>query len=72
MMASIHMKFNFEDYAKAMHAVGAEHCIVASDMGRRTNPIHTEALKLFYDGLPNAGVTHHELDMMARKNPQRS
>lgn len=62
-------EFTFEDYAKAMHAVGAEHCIVGSDMGQTTNPVHTEALKLFYDGLLKAGVTQHELDLMARKNP---
>jgi hypothetical protein len=62
-------EFTFEDYAKAMHAVGAEHCIVGSDMGQPTNPVHTEALKLFYGGLLKAGVTQHELDLMARKNP---
>jgi hypothetical protein len=62
-------EFSFEDYAKAMHAVGAEHCIVGSDMGQTTNPVHTEALKIFYDGLLKAGVTQHELDLMARKNP---
>jgi hypothetical protein len=62
-------EFTFEDYAKAIHAVGAEHCIVGSDMGQTTNPVHTEALKIFYDGLLKAGITQHELDLMARKNP---
>jgi hypothetical protein len=62
-------EFTLKDYAKAMHAVGVEHCIVGSDMGQTTNPVHTEALKIFYDGLLEAGVTQHELDLMARKNP---
>jgi hypothetical protein len=62
-------EFNFEDYTKAMHAVGAEHCIVGSDMGQTTNPVHTEALKTFYDGLLKTGITQHELDLMARRNP---
>ena len=63
-------EFTSENYAKAMHAVGAEHCIVASDMGQATNPVHTEALKIFYDGLLKAGVTQNELDLMARQNPK--
>jgi hypothetical protein len=62
-------EFTFEDYAKAMHAVGAEHCIVSSDMGQTTNPVHTEALKILYDGLLKVGITQHELDLMARRNP---
>jgi hypothetical protein len=62
-------EFTLKDYAKAMHAVGVEHCIVGSDMGQTTNPVHTEALKIFYDGLLKEGVTQHELDLMARKNP---
>ena len=62
-------EFTFDDYAKAMHAVGPEHCIVGSDMGQTANPVHTEALKIFYDGLLKAGMTQQELDLMARKNP---
>jgi hypothetical protein len=62
-------EFTMEDYVKVMHAVGAEHCIVDSDMGQTANPLHTDALKLFYDGLLKAGITQHELDLMARKNP---
>ena len=42
---------------------------VESDMGQTTNPVHTEALKLFYGGLLKAGITQHELDLMAGANP---
>ncbi len=62
-------EFEFADYAFAIKAVGAEHCILASDMGQATNPIHIEALKLFYAGLSKAGVAHRELDLMSRQNP---
>jgi hypothetical protein len=52
-----------------MKAVGPERCILGSDMGQVTNPVHTEALKLFYAGLLKAGITQHELDLMSRRNP---
>jgi hypothetical protein len=62
-------EFEFADYARAMKAVGPERCILGSDMGQVTNPVHTEALKLFYAGLLKAGITQHELDLMSRRNP---
>jgi Family of unknown function (DUF6282) len=62
-------EFGFADYAQAIKAVGAEHCILGSDMGQVTNPVHTEALKLFYAGLLKAGITQNELDLMSRRNP---
>jgi Family of unknown function (DUF6282) len=62
-------EFDFADYAQTIKAVGAEHCILGSDMGQVTNPVHTEALKLFYAGLFKAGVTQNELDLMSRRNP---
>lgn len=62
-------EFTFDDYAKAIHAIGAEHCIVGSDLGQVANPVHTEGLKNFYAGLLKAGITQDELNLMARKNP---
>jgi hypothetical protein len=62
-------EFDFGDYARAIEAVGAEHCILSSDMGQVTNPVHTEGLKLFYAGLLKAGIAQNELDLMSRRNP---
>jgi hypothetical protein len=62
-------EFEFADYARAIKAVGAEHCILGSDMGQITNPVHTEALKIYYAGLLKAGITQNELDLMSRRNP---
>lgn len=62
-------EFEFADYARAIKAVGAEYCILGSDMGQVTNPVHTEALKIYYAGLLKAGVTQKELDLMSRRNP---
>jgi hypothetical protein len=64
-------EFSFEDYAKTIHAVGADHCILASDFGQVVNPVHTEGLKQFYAGLLKVGVTQAEIDTMARTNPAK-
>lgn len=64
-------EFSFDDYAKAIHAVGAEHAILASDLGQVVNPNHTDGLKLYYAGLLKAGVTQTEIDTMARINPAK-
>jgi hypothetical protein len=62
-------EFEFADYARAIKAVGAQHCILGSDMGQVTNPVHTDALKIFYAGLLKSGITQNELDLMSRSNP---
>lgn len=64
-------EFSFDDYAKAIHAIGAEHAILASDLGQVVNPVHTEGLKLYYAGLLQAGVTQAEIDTMTRVNPAK-
>ena len=64
-------EFSFEDYAKAIHAIGADHCILASDLGQVVNPVHTEGLKRFYAGLLARGISQAEIDTMARVNPAK-
>ena len=61
----------FPDYAQAIHAVGAEHCILSSDLGQAANPVHTIGWKAYLEGLRKAGVTPAEIDQMARRNPAR-
>jgi hypothetical protein len=64
-------EFSFDDYARAIHVIGADHAILSSDMGQIANPIHTDGLKLFYAGLLKAGVTQSEVDTMTRVNPAK-
>ena len=44
-------EFEFADYAKAIRAVGAEHCILSSDLGQAGNPLHPDGLTAFFAGL---------------------
>ena len=62
-------EFTFSDYAKAIGAVGAEHCILSSDLGQPANPVHPDGLMLFFEGLKKAGVSDKEIRIMSARNP---
>ncbi|HEY4379496.1 MAG TPA: DUF6282 family protein [Acidobacteriaceae bacterium] len=63
--------FDFADYAKAIRAVGVEHCILSTDMGQVGNPLHPDGMMMFFDGLKKQGFTQAEIDQMAKVNPAR-
>jgi hypothetical protein len=62
-------EFDFADYAKAIRAVGVEHCILSSDMGQPGNPLHPDGLQLFFDGLRQQGFSQSDIDQMSKVNP---
>jgi len=64
-------EFDFADYAKAIRAVGVDHCILSSDMGQPGNPLHPDGLQLFFEGLRKQGFSQTEIDQMAKENPAR-
>lgn len=64
-------EFEFADYAKAIRAVGPEHCVLSSDMGLPANPVHPDGLLLLFEGLKKAGITQTEIGVMAKQNPAR-
>ena len=65
-------EFETGDYVKAIRAVGAEHCILASDLGQAGNPVHPEGLEEFFRALRAAGVSDGEIEVMAKRNPARA
>lgn len=58
-------------YAEAIRALGADHCIVSTDLGQYLNPTPADGFKEFLLGLRRLGITDAQLDSMARKNPAR-
>jgi hypothetical protein len=60
-----------ESFANAIKAVGAQNCIVATDLGQYLNPIPTDGLKEFILELQKRGITDEQINWMARKNPAR-
>ena len=63
--------FDFADYARAIRAVGIEHCILSSDMGQPANPLHTDGLVAFFTGLEGQGFTQAEIARMSKSNPAK-
>jgi hypothetical protein len=63
--------FEFADYARAIRAVGAEKCVLSSDLGQPVNPSHPEGLAAFFDGLELEGISPAEIDTMSKTNPAR-
>ena len=62
-------EFEIGDYAKAIRAVGPEHCILASDLGQPANPLHPDGLAAFFEALRTQGITAAEINTMAKRNP---
>ena len=64
-------EFSLADYAKAIRQIGAEHCILSSDMGQVGNPLHPDGLQQFFAGLREQGLTQSQIDQMSKINPAR-
>ncbi len=56
-------------YADAINKVGAESCILASDLGQKGNPLPPDGLADFYAALRARGLTQAQLDVMSKRNP---
>lgn len=62
-------EFEPADYARAIGAVGADKCVLASDLGQPANPSHPHGLITFFDGLEQEGVSSADIDLMSKTNP---
>jgi hypothetical protein len=63
--------FDMPDYAKAIRAVGVDHCVISSDLGQKGNPLHPDGMEAFFKGLRDNGFTPAEIEKMAKTNPAR-
>jgi hypothetical protein len=57
--------------AEAIEHVGAENCIMSSDMGQPVNPIPREGFRMFVKTMLHLGITEEEINTMIRENPAR-
>jgi orotidine-5'-phosphate decarboxylase len=62
---------SMEDFANAIKAVGAENCIISTDLGQYLNPTPADGMKEFILELKKRGITDEQIHWMARKNPAR-
>ncbi len=66
----VHKKTPIESIVEQIRAVGAEHCVLATDAGQPTNPDLVSGLRDFIKRLLATGISENELDFMVRKNPK--
>ena len=71
-LIGVNKEFEFADYAKAIRAVGVEHCILSSDLGQAGNPLHPDGLAAFFAGLKAAGFEPVEIARMSQTNPSQA
>ena len=57
--------------AQAIKSLGVDHCVLMSDAGQRHNPMPHEALRVFSQGMFEAGLSEEEIDILIRKNPAK-
>ena len=56
---------------EAIQFVGAERCILSSDMGQPVNPIPREGFRIFVKTMLHLGIPQRDIDVMIRENPSR-
>jgi len=56
-------------YADAINKVGAESCILSSDLGQKGNPLPPDGLADFIAALRARGLTSAQIDLISKKNP---
>ena len=65
-------RLTIDSYAQTIKAVGAEHCILSSDLGQAGNPVHPDGLESFFQALRAAGISAADIDLMAKTNPAKA
>ena len=56
-------------YADAINKVGAEFCILSSDLGQKGNALPPDGLADFIAALRTRGLTAAQIDLISKKNP---
>jgi hypothetical protein len=56
---------------EAIKAVGADRCVMSSDMGQPVNPIPIEGFRMFITTMLHLGISQREIDAMTKVNPAK-
>jgi len=60
-----------EMYAQTIKALGAEHCILSTDLGQYLNPTPADGIQEFIRSISRQGISDEEIAWMVCKNPAR-
>lgn len=56
---------------EAIEHVGAERCVMSSDMGQPVNPVPREGFRMFVKTMLHLGISQGDIDTMIRENPAK-
>jgi len=56
-------------FVETIHRMGAEHCVLSTDLGQVYNPSPVQGMRMFIVNLLQLGISEKEIDLMTRKNP---
>jgi hypothetical protein len=56
-------------FADAIHKIGPEFCILASDLGQKGNALPPDGFAAFIDAMRAKGFSRQEIDRMSKQNP---
>jgi hypothetical protein len=56
-------------FAEAMKAVGAEHCVMTTDLGQEHNPAPAEGMRVAIGTMLKCGLSEREVEFMVKINP---
>jgi len=62
---------NPKEFADNIKVVGAERCILSSDLGQHDNAHPVEGFRMFLRMMKNYGISDSDIDLLARKNPTK-
>lgn len=62
-------RVSIKEMAQAIREIGADHVVLATDLGQTGNPTHPDGYMLLVQGLKQEGISDAELDRMMRRNP---
>jgi hypothetical protein len=57
--------------SEAIEYVGADNCVMSSDMGQPVNPIPIEGFRMFIKTMLHLGISQKDVDIMTKKNPAK-
>jgi hypothetical protein len=64
-------RVSIKDMAAAIKELGAQHVLIATDLGQTGNPTHPDGMMLLVQELKQEGVSDADIDRMMRKNPAK-
>ncbi len=59
------------ELAQVIKTIGAENCIVSTDLGQPQNPLPVEGMRLFISTLLHHGITPEEVELLVKRNPAK-